>query len=171
VWDFSLDPVTGALVVTSGTSGQSFRLWSSSDTGQHWRELPITAGDGTGFMRLWLPWPSRDAPKHICGAPAIGAGGAVGASGRSSASVVCSADGGATWTHPNAFPYDEQDAFGGFAPDDALLIIGPGIDTQGNPIGGTVLYRLPAGATRWQTLGPVPGRVVTCDSGPGAGVL
>jgi hypothetical protein len=166
VWDYSLDPSTGALVVaTSDTSGPPVRLWSSSDNGQRWRESQMPAGDMSGFMRLWLPWPARDAPKRICGAPASGA------SGVRSAIVVCSADGGATWTHPNAFPYNDQSAFGGFAPDGALLLTGSGTDAQGNPIGGTVLYRLPASVTRWQTLGPAPEPLVISASGPGAGVL
>jgi hypothetical protein len=163
VWYYSLDPRTGALlVVTTDTNGQSSRLWSSTDTGQHWRELAMPAGDGTGFMRLWLPWPSSDAPKHICAAPA---------SGGSSTSVVCSADGGATWTHPVAFPYADKYSSGWLAPDGALLITGSGTDAQGNPIGGTVLYRLPAGATRWQTLGPVPEPNIVSVAGPGTGVL
>jgi hypothetical protein len=166
VWDYSLDPTTGALlVVTSDMNGQSSRLWSSTDTGQHWRELPMPAGDGTGFMQLWLPHPPGNAPKHICGMPMNGA------SGTSGTSVVCSADGGATWTHPIAFPYADQHAPGRLAPDGALLITGSGTDAQGNPSGGMVLYRLPAGATRWQTLGPVPEPGVLCVAGPGTGIL
>jgi hypothetical protein len=166
VLDYTLDPTTGVLLVAaSDMNGALARLWSSTDTGQHWRELPMPAGGGTGFMQLWLPHPPGDAPKHICGMPMNGA------SGTSGTSVVCSADGGATWTHPIAFPYADQYSPGRLAPDGALLITGSGSDAQGNPIGGTVLYRLPAGATRWQTLGPVPEPGVFCVAGPGTGIL
>ncbi|HEX9038493.1 MAG TPA: hypothetical protein VF808_16035 [Ktedonobacterales bacterium] len=169
VLDYTLDPTTGALLVAaSDMNGQSSRLWSSADTGQHWRELPMPAGGGTGFMQLWLPHPPGAAPKRICGTPMSSASGTSDASG---ASVVCSAAGGATWTHPIAFPYADQYSPGRLAPDGALLITGSGTDAQGNPIGGAALYRLPAGATRWQTLGPVPEPGVFCVAGPGGGIL
>jgi hypothetical protein len=160
VVDYTLDPTTGALlVVTSDTNGSRFRLWSSTDTGQHWRELPLPAGGGTGFMQLLLPSPAGDAPRRVCGVPAADNG----------TSVVCCADGGTTWTPPIAF-LAEEDILDAFATDGALLMTGPGSDAQGNGV-GTVLYRLPAGATTWQTLGPAPEAIVVRVSGPGTGVL
>jgi hypothetical protein len=162
-WDYRLNPTTGALLlVTSDNSGQSYRLWSSGDTGQHWRELPMLAGYGDGFPQLWLPQPSGAAPERVCAAPA---------SGPTGTSVACSADGGLTWSHPVEFPYTNQRGFGALAPDGALLFTGSGTDAQGNATRDTVLYRLQPGATRWQALGPAPAPGVVSVAGPGTGML
>jgi hypothetical protein len=161
--DFSLNPTTGALLVSaSDNNGGPPRLWSSSDTGQHWRELPTPGGNAVSLSWLVVQPPTGDAPWHVCG----------GTSGPTNMdSVACSTDGGATWTHPVPFPVAQQYRVGGLASDGALLLTGAfGVDAQGTP-SGAMLYRLPAGATRWQTLGPVPEPVVRYASSPGAGTL
>jgi hypothetical protein len=162
VRDYTLDPTTGALLVSMwDMTGGPFQLWSSTDTGQHWRTQPLPVGDGTGFNQLVIHPPSRDAARHVCDA----------AQGNMGTSVVCSADGGTTWTQPIEYPLTQWYHFGGFASDGALLLVaGLGADAQGN-VFGAVLYRLPSGATTWQTLGPLPGPIVVCTSGPGTGIL
>jgi hypothetical protein len=164
VLSYWLNPTTGALLAQTQdlSIAAPTVLWSSTDTGQHWRKLPSPGGGGPVIGSFVIQPPAGDAPWHICTtAPE---------------NVVCSADGGATWTSiPSPVPRLQHPP--GMLPDtrmnDGLLLTTDGmllltgaseVDAQGTGYGVT-LYRLPAGATRWQTLGPVPQPLVFYAAG------
>jgi hypothetical protein len=164
------------LVETQDSASGNYRLWSSADTGQHWRELPASMVPGAFAVQM----PTGAAPWHICG---------LSAGAQNEKTLGCSTDGGVTWVQlplPKlAQVYASVNASmltgtaigigsgGGLAlaTDGALLLTAAtATDARGNATGET-LYRLPAGATRWQALGPAPEPIVVYASGAGAGTL
>lgn len=140
---FWLNPASGALLLESWPGGGAFQLWRSDDGGGHWSQMAVPEA---GVGEFTAQQPSGAMPWHICGSvPASGAA--------SPDSFICTSDGGRTWTQEpllipgSAASYAEQ--LVGLPPDGSLLA------TVSSGEGAT-LYRLPAGATRWQALGRLP---------------
>ncbi len=131
-------------------------LWQSADGGAHWNVLPLPILSDNLSMRAWtVQQPIEHGQAwHICVNE-------VTSDGKTTLGIVCTFDGGATWS---ARPYLCTDApcavgvssgFAGFgatpAADGSLLFMAPNKASQ---LG---LYRLPAHSTQWEYLGPVNG--------------
>jgi photosystem II stability/assembly factor-like uncharacterized protein len=144
--DFWLNPITGALLVAANST-----LFSSVDGGATWVQLPARSSAGI----LWLVQPPRgSAPWQICGALQAN-------------TLTCSGDAGQTWAarpalnlaqdSPKGFEYVAPVSFFALASDGAVLA---GVTADQRP---AHLYRLPAGASVWQDVGPMQ---TYYDSGP-----
>jgi photosystem II stability/assembly factor-like uncharacterized protein len=140
-----VNPATGALLLESWPNGLTKELWSSDDDGAHWQQIifPVPSRE---VVELTVRQPSVAAPWHICALYLDDAGGG----------IVCTGDGGRTWAQLPPLvdlPGSLSDVYEIVAlPEDgSILVVGT---TNSDPI--RLLYRLPAGATRWQSLGPKP---------------
>lgn len=136
---FWANPVTGALLVETTPSYLSpVTLWRSSDGGAHWSSHA-------------LPYMASGAPGGFAVRAATDASSWMICLNDSSASIACSEDSGMTWSD---LPALEDSGLGGYsvfgiASDGVVLAVGStGSDWP--------IYRLPHGASRWQSLGIVP---------------
>jgi photosystem II stability/assembly factor-like uncharacterized protein len=147
---FWLSPFSAALLVQYGEPDEVQSLWSSPDGGAHWSQLTLPdlyafAAYSVGYLamapgagKLWM----------ICSDTIAVSGSAIGGD-----PLVCSRDGGKTWTRlpaltvaPNATDGPQYvERVGALGSDGALLALAAG-----------GLYRLAPGAQQWQSLGVVP---------------
>jgi hypothetical protein len=150
---FWLSASTGALLVaTNGEGSGDSLLLTSTDGGAHWTQLPAPS---SAQMAWVVQAPQGNKPWQICGAAAP-------PPDRSQPqldTLTCSSDGGQTWAtrpalnlvqnSPKGFQYVAPTDVFALASDGAVLatVIEPTIH----------VYRLPAGSTVWQDLGPQPG--------------
>lgn len=169
ITQFWLRPGDGALLaavspyVQPNTPPPAQTLWQSTDGGAHWTRVPAPA------MRDFTVRPAASGqPWSICGDSYDST------NAQNPNLLACTSDGGTTWTARPALrlmsactgsscaaPIMTQAAMGSsLAPDGAVLALGPygplknGVIQQ---IQGIGLYRLPAGSSQWQYLGPLPG--------------
>lgn len=137
-----LDPTSGELLLETWPNGAAFELWSTVDDGANWTRFALPPLDVSFFS---VQQKTTNAPWHICSTylPSTSEPGNA---------IVCTSDGGRTWTEePVLSPNGGAPAIvsiAGLAEDGAVLAY-----DSSNP---RSLYRLPPGATRWQTLGHVP---------------
>lgn len=148
-----VNPATGALLVE--TLGG---MWGSTSDGAQWAQIPLPIAGAVDFR---VQQPTTAQPWHICAAYFA-------ASGDNSISIACTTDSGRTWVQqPALLPPSgaASEDMVGMPADGSLLVIA----TSGS---GMALYRLPAGATRWQMLGVLPadsnGGVMYAPSAAGA---
>lgn len=176
---FWLQPDSPSILAVLSGGAYGFtptQLWSSPDDGATWRRLDVPAvlptytparfrvdygGNGGIFVsaRSGQPW-------RICVAN-------ISAQNPASNSLTCTADGGRTWQpRPllNLFPIaDGLPSHGlpiGIADDGAFLVTAETAEDNGGSLLYT-LFRLPAGADRWQPLGRLPQFFVTYCPGGG----
>ncbi|HEU4782796.1 MAG TPA: hypothetical protein VFS83_05600 [Ktedonobacterales bacterium] len=126
---FWINPTTGALLLQTFTSG----LWTSTDDGATWEQMGIPTSGAGQYMVRQSP---TDQAWHLCAEY-------YGSQNATTGSLLCTADGGHAWYQPPAAPFWQM---AGIASDGALLVYDEGF----------MVYRLPAGATRWQKLGAAP---------------
>jgi photosystem II stability/assembly factor-like uncharacterized protein len=191
VW---INPVTGDLLVL-GTNGTNQQLYESSDLGQHWNVVPMP-NTLTGNPLISPPVASQ--PWRLCATasasipPAIASITTPDPGTSDEGAVMCSMDGGKTWTErPNLITtFDNVDK--GTFPQPAgevavgadgslyaeLMPVPASYSSLGIPAG---LYQLPPQSNRWQLLNSpppsdavdaanIPDTVATTDI-PGAGIL
>lgn len=143
---FWVNPTTGALLVTADApvtyppTNSMPLLWSSTDGGAHWASVSIPVRDLTTFA---VEPPQGAAPWTLC----------VGFD--SGASFACSHDSGAHWAAIPDLSNTQSYHYGlvAVASDGAALAYT--WTTAGTGTAQT-LYRLPVGASRWQSLGATP---------------
>jgi len=145
---FWLNPSTGALLLTAflqGSSGES--LFTSVDGGVRWTQLPTPSI----AQLIWtIQAPQGEGPWQMCGSAAPGD------SGLQGNSLICSSDSGQTWVARPALNLPKnpltpsQFATAGVL---ALTSDGAALATSG---ASDHIYRLTAGDTVWQDLGPEP---------------
>ena len=137
---FWANGATGALLAeTKASFPGAVTLWQSSDGGASWSSVaPPFASVGGVVARATT---SGAAPWTICLDSGDNLPGA----------IACSTNGGARWTSLPLFDDSGLSGYGviGIAGDGAVLAEG-GANTFQR------LYRLPHGATRWQSLGDLP---------------
>jgi hypothetical protein len=133
-------------------------LWHSTDGGTHWTPFPTPIVSGSDVFMFVVGQPVAGQAWQIC-APYQQQGSGSGAS------LVCTFDGGRTWSaRPllcTTAPCPVPSVAGGksyidqytLASDSAVLVtaLAPGTTDQ------TGLYRLPRGSSTWQYLGPMLG--------------
>lgn len=154
---FWLNPSSGALLVDvygAGTPGDLF--YTSTNGGASWSKLPAPQLD-QGSEQWIVQAPTGNAPWHICGVegPTSPNGSGVGAQ---PATMTCSSDGGQTWVARSALNLVQNSpkGFQYFAPLDVFAIAGDSA-VLATALGPSLhVFRLPAGATVWQDLGPQP---------------
>ncbi len=149
---FWLNPSTGALLLAANRqeSGDSL-LFSSTNGGVHWTPLPAPSTPGIA----WIVQPPQGAtPWRICGAtrpfddtaqPQIN-------------TLTCSNDGGQTWTARPALNLAQNPLKGSpfIASASVLALTSDGAALATTVEGPSRFYRLPAGGSVWQDLGPMP---------------
>lgn len=104
-------------------------LWTSTDGGATWEQMAIPSSSAGQYMVRQSP---TDQAWHLCAEYYTTTG-----------SLICTADGGHAWYQPPAAPLWQM---AGIASDGALVVYDESF----------MVYRLPAGATRWQKLGAAP---------------
>ncbi|HEX2349963.1 MAG TPA: hypothetical protein VHI51_16125 [Ktedonobacterales bacterium] len=144
---FWLSPFSDALLVQYGEPDEVTSLWSSPDGGAHWSQLSLPdlyafAIYSVGYFAMI---PGAGKPWTICSDTVAVSGSTIGGD-----PLVCSGDGGKTWSRLPALTLapsvtdSPQDLgrVGAMTSDGALLAMGPG-----------GFYRLTSGAQQWQFLG------------------
>lgn len=148
-----VNPATGALLVE--TLGG---MWGTTSDGAQWAQIPLPIAGAVDFQ---VQQPVSVQPWHICAAYFA-------TSGDNTTSIACTVDSGRTWVQqpallPTAGAASEDMV--GMPADGSLLVRA----TAGSQL---ALYRLPAGASRWQALGMLPadsnGGVMYAPSAAGA---
>jgi hypothetical protein len=150
---FWLSAATGALLVaTNGEGSGDSVLLTSTDGGAHWTQLPAPSSPQIAWV---VQAPQGTKPWQICGAAAP----PLDRSQPQVNTLTCSSDGGQTWAtrpalnlvqnSPKGFQYVALADVFALASDSAVLatVFEPAMH----------VYRLPAGSTVWQDLGPQPG--------------
>lgn len=170
---FWLNPGDGALLVeTQEAETENLRLWTSADGGAHWSELAQTISQATMLGDFVVQTSSAGAavPWSICAA--------TNPVGAHSTALTCSVDGGRTWTQrpsltlpPSESSGSAQGASGPIEQVIAIASDGAVLETWPDRQHGETLYRLPEGASRWESLGSVPQTSVYYLPGPGGGLL
>lgn len=137
-------PVAGSMLAETGFNG-SFNLWQSSDSGTNWVGVPLP----------------QEAVSWIGAVPGTRAG-SWQIYVEWFAHIASSTDAGASWTVLPDLTPDGGGQLSGIASDGAALATG-----------GSSLYRLSRGATRWQSLGVLPpsAESVTYAPTPSGGML
>jgi hypothetical protein len=176
---FWLNPNNGNFLVETldQSNNAALALWHSEDAGAHWQPFgqpPATGGNAPFLVQA----PASGQPWHVCLA-------GYDLTGQGQNTLVCTSDNGAEWTSrvalnpPSAPPVQgkgpgpsigsaEVFAIGG---DGAVLAVAAqGVATDGS-ITSYALYRLPQGASQWQSLGTVPEFSVLYVPTPGNGML
>ncbi|MGO8951439.1 MAG: hypothetical protein ACLQUY_28060 [Ktedonobacterales bacterium] len=182
VW---INPATGDLLVLGVNGRNQWQLYASSDLGQHWNPVPMP---NTLTENPLISPPVAGEPWRMCATatasiPASIASISTPVAGTSDeGAVMCSMDGGKTWTErPNlittfdnidkgTFPQPvEEVAVGADGSLYAeLLPVPAAYSSLGIPAG---IYRLAPQATRWQLLGLPPHDAVDTANIPGGGML
>ena len=167
VW---INPVTGDLLVLGANDHNQWQLYASSDLGQHWNPLPLP---NTLTENPLISPPVAGEPWRMCAtatAPipaSIASISTPGPNDSDEAAVMCSMDGGKTWTErPNLITtFDNIDK--GTFPQPAgevavgadgslyaeLMPVPASYSSLGIPAG---LYQLPPQSNRWQSLNSPP---------------
>jgi hypothetical protein len=159
------------------TSGGTI-LWESSDGGTHWTRLSAPT-----MQDFSVGQPAADQTWQICGYNSDLQNGQV------QNEIECTISGGQSWTARPALRLlyactpssicqhgvNVQSMLNlSIAGDGALLSIGPYGPTKDGviqQIQGIALYRLPAGSTQWEFVGPIPSNQLFYVAHPGSGVL
>ncbi len=164
-------------------------LWQTTDVGAHWRQIatPSTSLENQFVVQS----PVSGQPWHICAWNSQ-----QGANNTIEMSLFCTSDGGAAWVARPGLLISEVQCTncgtGVSAPTGAPGIVGATIGglwltSDGSLLGygdygpvkngiiqqvtGVGLYRLKAGASQWESLGPIPGGHFFYVGAPGSGVL
>lgn len=116
---FWVNPGNGALMLQTFGTG----LWISSDDGATWTQMQIPTTSEYDYM---VQQPKANQPWRLC-----------------TASLYCTADGGASWFKVSLA---SSWRLAGIAGDGALLVFD----------NGYMIYRLAPGAAQWQKLGAAP---------------
>lgn len=176
---FWLNPDNGNLLLETldQSNNDVLALWHSEDSGAHWLRFgqpPVTGGNTPYVVQA----PVSGQPWHVCLA-------GYDASGQGQNILACTSDNGAAWTTRTALaPPNMPPAKGkgpgssigvalvfAIADDGAVLAVAAqGVAPDGS-ITGYSLFRLPAGASQWQSLGPVPEFSILYVPAPGSGIL
>lgn len=176
---FWLDPYNGDLLLETmdQSDNDTLILWHSEDSGHHWtpfgRVIPgVVTGD-------FIVQPSAEGQSwHVCAAT-------YDPSGQGGNDLACTTDDGASWTQRPALdpPAFAQVKAGRTPPtvgaalvfaltdDGAVLAYCVSAQAADGSVTGHTLFRLPQGASRWQSLGPVPEFTVFYAPAPGSGML
>lgn len=157
VTQFWLNPYNGVLLTASipapaagtpSSSSLSVSVWRSSDGGAHWRNLQASQFKATTM----LVQPPQ--PNHIWGI-CVASGSVDGGSGTT---LICGDDSGQTWRNMPALDFvgnaSTVPTYTAFTSDGAILAIRPA--TIGSGAVAYNIFRLPSGASRWQSLGATP---------------
>ncbi|HEV2457990.1 MAG TPA: hypothetical protein VGS80_06460 [Ktedonobacterales bacterium] len=134
-----VNPATGAILVEPWVGGAALELWSTADEGRHWVQMRSPVN---GIVDFRVQQPQGAGPWHICAEyyPSTD----------STSTFVCTKDSGQSWTQlPGLIPNGTYGLFMFGLPQDGSLL------AYDNTSPGT-LYRWPAGAMRWQSLGTYP---------------
>jgi hypothetical protein len=154
---FRLSPSTGALLAeTDGQGVTSDLFYTSTDAGATWKKLAAPQFNPTN--QGWIVQiPVGSQPWRICAVtgPTSPNGNGVGAQ---PAAMTCSIDGGQTWVSRPALNLVEHSpkGFQFYASGGAFAIAADGAVLASAVESPMHIYRLPAGATVWQDLGPQP---------------
>jgi hypothetical protein len=149
---FWLNASTGALLVAANGEGSGDSLlFTSTDGGAHWTQLPAPS---SAQMTWVVQAPQGNQPWQICGAaapppdrpqPQV-------------STLTCSSDSGQTWATRPALTLVVQNGPKGLfvVPTDVFALASDGA-VLATVIDPTIhVYRLPAGNSVWQDLGPQP---------------
>ncbi len=153
---FWLNPANGALLVQVLRFAMSdgLQFYTSTDGGTHWTNMSVPR---LGPQAQWVAqWPVSDGPWQIC--EYVNA-----ELNQSSApqpnTLACTADGGQHWATRTALSLLQNSSKGFMytAPMFAFAIADDGavLATTGS-VSTLDVYRLPAGSSTWQDLGPQP---------------
>lgn len=174
-----LNPTNGNLLLEmqDQSNQDALTLWQTVDVGAHWHPFGQTASTSA-------------SPNFVVQAPAAGQSWFVcvstyDPSGPGQNTLACTSDNGATWTPRAALaPRSGPSVTGkGATPstgaalvfaisdDGAVLAVAAQSFSSDGSIASYALYRLPQGASQWQSLGPVPEFSVQYAPAPGSGVL
>ena len=127
--NFWVNPGSGALLLHTYGNG----LWTSTDDGSTWEKMGIPA---FGIVDYMVQQPIASQPWRLCAEYYA-------SQDASTGSLICTTDGGKAWYMPPSVLFWQM---AGIASDEALLVYDRSF----------MIYRLPAGATRWQKLGAAP---------------
>lgn len=156
---FWLNPYNGALLATNApapvngipvTNAASALIWRSSDGGAHWRSLQAPQTSGNTNILVQPPQPNH--VWSICAASVL-----VRPATAPSFELICGDDSGQVARpmplldtgDPTALPH-----YTTYTSDGAILAVMT--TTTGSGAIAYTVYRLPAGASRWQALGQTP---------------
>ncbi|MGO8946549.1 MAG: hypothetical protein ACLQUY_02565, partial [Ktedonobacterales bacterium] len=154
--DFSINPTTGELLAVGGNADGSgnTQLGTSDDFGLHWTTLSTPLAQSTAMVSP----PEGSQPWRICGLTQNTA--------PTSGNLMCSMDGGKTWTERPRLEISYTIAGQGQAPwiatefavgtDSTVYAVLPALPSTANISILDTLYRLSPGSDRWQSLGVSP---------------
>lgn len=176
---FWLNPNSGNLLLETMDQANSdaLTLWHSEDAGAHWQsfEQPLATNANPNYV---VQAPVAGQPWHVCVA-------GYRFPGQGQNTLACTLDNGATWNLRTALepPYGASVSGKGPVPsigapvvfavsnDGAVLAVAAqGVAADGS-ITGYALYRLPQGASQWQSLGSVPEYRLLYVPAPASGIL
>lgn len=142
-------PVAGSMLAETGVNG-TFNLWRSSDGGAHWTAVPLPQ-EAVSWIEAAPGTRSGSWQIYVQYDDATGFG-----------HIAASTDEGTSWTVLPDLTPDGAGQLSGIASDGAALVTG-----------GSNMYRLSPGATRWQSLGALPpsAESVTFSPTPSGGIL
>ncbi|HLZ25214.1 MAG TPA: zf-HC2 domain-containing protein [Ktedonobacterales bacterium] len=178
---FWLNPDNGNLLVETldPSNNDAPTLWHSEDSGTHWQPFgqPPAMSSSINYHFV-VQSPAAGQSWYVCLA-------GYDASGQGQNILTCTSDNGAVWTsrsvlNPPSAPPAKMKGPGtsigaalvfAIGDDSAVLALAAqGVALDGS-ITGYTLFRLPHGASQWQSLGPVPEFSVLYVPAPGNGIL
>lgn len=168
---FWLDPRTGSLLAMD-TFTNPPTLMRSDNGGSHWSQITVPPYTETVIVKPFAT-AAGSSPWLICSTASVGPA-PTGTNVRNL--LACSSDGGQTWQDRPTLNLSQLSpkGFTFIAPMDAFALASDGSElaTVTNVTEATNLYRLPPGASAWQTLGPLANLGEPMyRAAPGAGVL
>jgi len=136
-------PVDGIPLSTAATA----LVWHSGDGGAHWSSLGAPQLPAGGESSVFVQPPQANHTWGVC----------VANNAPSGSALVCSDDSSQTWRAlppPNIPQEMGQARYTAYTSDGAILAVSAAITNSGAMVYN--VFRLPAGASRWQSLGSTP---------------
>ena len=169
----SINPATGDVLVVGQTSSGQMQINASGNLGQNWTSFPTPIEAPALAPIAIVSPPAAGQPWRICGIATTSSSGS-----SSGGPLMCSMDGGRTWTQR---PQLALTAFGNVGPftqvasefavsPDGTVFAQIGANQWGSMI-PQGLYQLAPDFRRWQSVGPLPWDEYDTADIPGVGIL